>query len=444
MVGIPTGTVAVGVGLVVLGAASYAFLGIGARALGARDFAELSVVWTVLFTLGPGLFLPLEQETAKRLAVRGTRSGAAHIMRRALAIAGGLVLLLTAGTVVLMLASSGRLLSGTAVWVAMMAANGALALVHCSRGWLAGGGRFVRYGVQLASDGCLRVIGAVLLAAMGVHTVAGYAWVLCGAQLLAVAMTLAPTPGRRSAPAGAVLDSDGAALTASANQPASQLPSTAVLGRSIGLMVAATLASQLIISAGPVAVKILAAPTDVGAGRFLTTLVVARVPLFLFSALQASLLPGLARMVSAGDRGGIVGTVRRLALLLATVGGALVLVLVAVGPGVTSIIFGPGYRAARSPLAVLALGCTVYMIASVVAQAVLALHSSGSVALGWWAGVVVFAAMLAIPTGLPLRVSVALLVGSGVAGLWFALSLRKLLQLRFAPPAAVSIAGTRG
>jgi O-antigen/teichoic acid export membrane protein len=211
----------------------------------------------------------------------------------------------------------------------------------------------------------------------------------------------------------------------SAQHPAIEAPSAATLTRSIALMTAATLASQLLISAGPIAVKVLASSNDAAAGRFLTTLVVARVPLFLFSALQASLLPGLAKLAGAGQYARMVASVRRTCWLLAGIGAALTALLAIAGPSITALVFGPGYRADPLPLGVLALGCTAYMLASVVAQAVLALHLSGSVAVGWWLGVAVFVAMLVPRIDLPLRVSAGLLVGSVVAGVWFVVVLRR-------------------
>ena len=67
---LPAGVVGVGGGLVVLGVCSYAFLALAGRALSPADFATLSVLWALVYTVGPGLFLPLEQEVARALADR--------------------------------------------------------------------------------------------------------------------------------------------------------------------------------------------------------------------------------------------------------------------------------------------------------------------------------------------------------------------------------------
>jgi len=60
-----SGTSTVGVGLLLFGAASYAFLAVAARSCGPSRFATLSLLWITTTTLGAGLFLPLEQELAR-------------------------------------------------------------------------------------------------------------------------------------------------------------------------------------------------------------------------------------------------------------------------------------------------------------------------------------------------------------------------------------------
>ena len=186
----PSGTIAVGVGLAVLGVTSYAFLGIASRALDASSFARLGIVWTVLFTLGPGAFLPLEQEIGRRLAVISDPERAAVVLRRAAGVGLILAAAVTAASFAAIEPIRNRLLNGDlALFGAMIMANLALAPVHISRGVLAGTGRFGRYGAQLATDGTLRVAGAAALSAVAVHRAADFGWVLVGSQLIAVAAT---------------------------------------------------------------------------------------------------------------------------------------------------------------------------------------------------------------------------------------------------------------
>src|SRR5664280_678280 len=52
---LPTGTLAVGGGLLVLGASAYGFLAVSARTLGPERFAPLSVLWVIVYTAGRAL-----------------------------------------------------------------------------------------------------------------------------------------------------------------------------------------------------------------------------------------------------------------------------------------------------------------------------------------------------------------------------------------------------
>ena len=252
------------------------------------------------------------------------------------------------------------------------------------------------------------MVGAGALLISGAESAAAFGWVQLEAQLVAVFDEL----GRLILRAAAAPDQPVDPL-------ASRAVSLTVLARSIAFMAAATLASQLLVNGGPVAVKLLAPPSNALAGRFLTTLVIARIPLFMFAALQASLLPGLAKMVDAGQWDHMTAALRRLLVSLAVTGLGLTVLIWIAGPAMVGVVFGEAYRADRGPMAVLTLGCTVYMLASVLAQALLAMHLSGTVAAGWWIGLGAFALSLVNSVSLPMRVSVALLVGSIVAGLWF-------------------------
>jgi O-antigen/teichoic acid export membrane protein len=294
----------------------------------------------------------------------------------------------------------------------MIFANAALAFVHPSRGYLAGTGRFGRYGAQLATDGTLRAAGALVLLLAAVHSPSWYGWVLVFAQLAAVVVTVRGTqPPLRAADQGELVE-----------------PHLMDLARGIGWMLAGVLAAQVLANAGPIVVKVLAAPGDAAAGSFLTALVLARIPLFLFAALQASLLPGLARLFGSGQRHAVAVMMRRLLIVLAAVGALITLLLAALGPTITALLFGAGYRSDRAPLVLLSAACTVYMLAAAVAQVLLALHAARAVALGWWLGVLGFAAALPLHISLPIRVGLALLIGSVVAGLAFVALLRAELR----------------
>ena len=68
----------VGAGLVVLGLSATVYLVLAARATGPAGFAGLAVLWTLVYTVGIGLFLPFEQEVARAVADRSARGEAAQ------------------------------------------------------------------------------------------------------------------------------------------------------------------------------------------------------------------------------------------------------------------------------------------------------------------------------------------------------------------------------
>jgi O-antigen/teichoic acid export membrane protein len=396
---VSSGVLGVGMGLVVLGVTSYGFLVVAARRLDAGQFAQLSVVWTALFTIGPGLFLPLEQAVAQRLA-----AGAApeQLLRRAAALAVTLLAMLVALSLALAPFISRRLLdSDVALFWAMLLTNCALAPVHLSRGLLAGTSQFGAYGLQLAFDGAVRLLGSIVLAAAGVESVTAYACVLIVSQLSATALSLAIAfgPVRRAI---------------SAKPPSATVTGWMALAGGISWMLVAALAGQSLANGGTVVVKAFAKPGDAVAGHFLTAVVLTRLPLFLFAALQASLLPLLARRIAAGDVRGAAAGVRRLLAILGLVGAVASVLLLLAGPELDALVFGSQFRVARLPMVILSVASTFYILAAGLGQALLALESAAQVGLGWVGGTAVFLLALVLPGSLEVRVSIAFLLGAGV------------------------------
>src|SRR5690348_17057737 len=67
---LPPGTLAVGAGLMVLGAGYYVHLAVAGHSLAASGMAAMSVLWSIVFLLGLGVFLPIEQELIRHVASR--------------------------------------------------------------------------------------------------------------------------------------------------------------------------------------------------------------------------------------------------------------------------------------------------------------------------------------------------------------------------------------
>jgi len=281
----------------------------------------------------------------------------------------------------------------------LIVTDAALAPVYLSRGILAGTKRYAAYGLQLALEGALRFVLAVALFVLGSHSTALFGAILCVAALVATGITWPRSVSRQRT------------QTADDQRP---------FGSAIGWMLCGTVAAQLLANAGPIVIRAIASPHDAVAGRFLTALVIARIPLFLFAAVQAVLLPGLARLHADRDRPAFVTGVQRLVVTVIALGGVATTTLLIGGPALTRMFFGQTYRSSGGALALLSLGCTVFLLAGVLAQAILAIRRPGSTALGWSAGLASFALFLLVPCNLVVRVSAALLVGSITAVGYFA------------------------
>jgi O-antigen/teichoic acid export membrane protein len=395
---LPRGAFAVGAGLLVSGAGAYGFLVVSARALGPERYAALSVLWVLTYTAGPGLFLPLEQEVGRELAVRRARGvGGAPVLRRAASLGAVFAVVLLALSAVgagpairLLFAGDGLLLVGYALTIVGFWA------AHLSRGAFAGTGRFGRYGGQLAIESVLRLAVCVTLAIAGV-TVAGWYGLAIGAALIASVVLTAGL---------------GRGLVTGPGPPAEWRD----LSGALGFLLAASVLSQVLVNAGPVAVQLLARPSEEAeAGRFLAALVIARVPLFLFAAVQAALLPALAGLAGRGQRRSFSRALGRLVAVVAVIGAAASAVAFAVGPQVVALLFGEDYRLGRVDLLYLAAASGVYMVAVVVAHGLIALRGYRHAALGWFVGLVVFAVVTALGSDLLLRVELGFLAGAAAA-----------------------------
>jgi O-antigen/teichoic acid export membrane protein len=402
------GPVAVGLG--VLGLASFAFLSVSGRALGPAELAPLGTLWILINAIGPALFQPLEQEVGRAVAHRAALGqGARPVFLRACLIALAVVLL--AGVVLLLARHplADGVFSGQDVLVlALFLGIAGLGAEHLSRGAFAGGGAFPRYGTQLAVDGVLRIGSAAVLAAVGVATAGWYGVFLGLAPIIAVVLTAGRLgPAVRPGPGHSWAD----------------------IGGAVGWLTAGALAGQFVINAAPVAANLLAGPDEQArAGIFISVLVLARVPLFLFAAIQASFLPGMAALAAAGDA---LGFKRRLSLVTAAVaalGVAGLVVIVAAGPELVRLVYGADFVTTRGDLWPLAAASGLFMVGSAVGQALISVRGYRASVLGWTAGAVTFVLVLLVPLRLELRVGYAFLAASAVAAAVLVLAMWLRLQ----------------
>jgi O-antigen/teichoic acid export membrane protein len=407
---------AVAVGLAVLGVASFAFISLSGRALGPDVFAPLGTLWVLINAAGPALFQPLEQELGRGIShARELGTGARPLFVRGAALAA--VTLLAAG-VFLALAQgplADQVFQGRSMLVlALFVGLAGLAAEHVTRGAFAGAGAFGRYGWQLGMDGAFRLGGAVLLIVVGVGTVGPYALVLAGAPVIAVALT--------------------AARLGPALQPGPPETTRRVAG-ALGLLTAGSVLSQVVVNAPAVIANVLAGPAEQArAGVFISVLVLTRVPLFLFAAIQAAFLPGLAALAARDARRDFVRRVGTIVGLVSALGLAGLLVVLAVGPWLVELVYGPDYQSTRSDLWPLAAGAGLFMIGSALAQTLISLRAYAASVAGWLAGTVALALGLTLHLRLEQRVGLAFFLGTAVAVVVLGALLLRRVRAPLNPP----------
>ena len=319
---LPEGTTAIGVGLVVNGIATYAFLVVARRALGEAAYGGLAVLWGLVYILGPGLFQPLEQEIARATANRASRDeGSAPVLRQATRI--GLVQLLLVEAAVVgawPLGLDGLLDHKISLLVALMLSLACFMGAECVRGVLSGRHEFNRYRSYFAAEGSTRFLLAAALAIVGVEAVGAYA------TAIAVAFAVA------------------AVVAVGSLRPFVNPGPPAPLGEvtpALGWLLLASLSEAFLLNVGPVAMEIIGKGLGEEApGVFLNGLIISRVPLFFFQAVRAALLPNLAGLAGDDDLNGFRNLQLRLVAAVAGVAALTVVVMALVGPWLVNFLFG--------------------------------------------------------------------------------------------------------
>ncbi|MFI6783203.1 lipopolysaccharide biosynthesis protein [Micromonospora sp. NPDC050276] len=411
---IPPGTIAVGAGLGLLGLASYVHLAVAGHSLTEADYNSLSVLWSIVFTLGIGVFMPIEQEVARVVAARHSQGlPPGPVLARGVAVAAAvltvLVLAITAGRHLI----ADKLFDGDGTMVTVLVgALAAMAVAYATRGVLSGLQLFPWYGTQLGIDGGLRIAMVALLGLTGVTSPVWYGVVFVAAPLVSVLLTLPP-----------VLRAIGAGPPVA----------WATLLRGLGLLTASSLLSQVVVNIGVINVKLLAPSDTAAAGALLSALVLVRIPLFVFGSLQASLLPGLATTATTGDQAGFHSLLRRALGIVTALGLTGALGAVLVGPWLVRTLFDAPGVLDHGDFAWLAAATLAYLWAMVLGQALLALDRHRAQALAWTVGVAALVAVTLIPAPVTLRVELAYAVGSVIVAATMAVLLRGGLRRPITP-----------
>ncbi|MFC6597372.1 lipopolysaccharide biosynthesis protein [Kitasatospora paranensis] len=389
---LPAGVRSVAVGTVVLGAASYLHLAVAGHSLTTRAMAGVSVLWTIVMSIGIGLFFPIEQELTRIVASRAVRGeGAGPVLRRAALLTGAILAAILTAMAVFAGPLADLLFHGDRSLVAALgSAFVTMAFCYLTRGILAGAGRFTAYGSQLVVDGVLRILLAAGCALAGLHSALAFSLILTAAPLVALLVTLPAT--LRSARPGPAQDWPG-------------------LVRGLGPLMGSTLLAQWMVSAAVMSVQLLRPDQVDLVAALLSALVLARVPIFVFGALQASLLSGLAGAAAAGRHRDFRAMLRRAASAVALLSCAIGLPVVLLGPWLIHLLFAAPAALTHLDFLWLCLGTCGYLLAMVLGQALIVLHRHRAQLVCWLLGTAVLAAVTFAPGPIAVRVCLAFAAG---------------------------------
>jgi O-antigen/teichoic acid export membrane protein len=395
---LPEGTGSVGAGLIVASITSYVFVIVSLNSLEGNAKAAFSAFWAVIFVAGPGFFLPLEQEVGRALAHRRAQGlGGGPLVHKAARLGA----IITAVMVVAAIASTSllnqRMYHGDLLFVAALSIGlvGFYAM-HLTRGVLAGEGRFRPYGELIGVEGALRLLGAILLAVIGVHRAGGYALVLAIAPFFAVGIALRRQRGL---------------LRPGPDAPYSEISA------SLGWLLLGSVLTQLLAYSPLLAINLLSGPSEKAvAAAFASAFFVSRVPVLAFQAVQGTLLPKLAGLAGSGRHDDFRRGLTRLLGVVVAIALVGTVAAFTLGPWVGQILF-KDFSLSAGGLALLAAGSGAFIVALTLAQALMALGSHRLMVAAWAVGLTTCIATMAAIPGLELRVEVGFLVGALVAAL---------------------------
>jgi O-antigen/teichoic acid export membrane protein len=395
---VPEGTWAIGAGLIVVGLSAYGFQILAAKRLPSADYNALNVLWAMVFVLTPGLFQPLEQEVGRAVAARRVRGeGGAPLVKRAAFLGFVLALVVVALGAIFHKRLIDTQFDGRSILLGALFAGILFYFVaFITRGTLSGNGRFGPYGLMHGSEGTVRLVACIALFAVGTKSVGPWAFALVTPPLVAVAVSLR---GQRGLMA-----------------PGPEAPYSELSGALAWLLLGSVLA-QLLSYASVFGVTWLARANEKDlASHFITGLFVARVPLLLFQAVQAALLPKLAGLASEGKHDDFRIGMRRLigvVLVLCTTG---VVAATLIGPWAGQKLFASKWNLHNRDMFLLTLAATAFIVALTLAQGLIALKAYKQSAFGWIVGIIAFVVAVALGNDLILRNELGFLAGGFAAG----------------------------
>jgi O-antigen/teichoic acid export membrane protein len=420
---VPEGTYAVGLGLIISGLGAYGFQILAFRGLSKTDYAALNGLWILLFVVAPGFFLPLEQEVGRAVAHRRANGeGGAPVIRKAAwasaALTGGLIVFTLVWALIFPLVD--RLFHGqTVLLLCFLIGLATYAVQFLVKGAFSGNGRFRPYGVILGAEGIIRMIPMIALVALGIDNLLWYGLALAVPPIIAVLVSLRGQHG---------------IMTPGPDAEWSEL-STNLTFLLLGSLTAQALSYSaalggIVLAKGPVQRAMVA--------DFIVGFFIARIPILLFQAVQAALLPKLAGLAGSGRIEDFRTGLRKLVLIVLGVGVLGIIGGVTLGPTVGQILFGDKFNLEWVDLGLLCAGSAAFILALTLAQALIALHGHARAFVAWLVGLVTAVLVTAFSTKeLFRRIEYGFLAGCVMAAVMMAILLAG--RMRTATPESLSL-----
>ena len=432
---VPAGTGSVAIGLLVGSIAAWGYQIMAEKRLPDDGYNAVNALWVLTFVATPGFFQPLEQEVARAVAHRRANGeGGGPVLWKAVRLGAGLALAtaIVALAIFIFVPKTVDQLFKSGVssgdhWlliVSFIIALGTYATAFLVRGALSGNGRFSSYGMMHGVEGIARIAAVAIIVVGTSHTVTlvdngqtvtrefastgmfGFALVLPPiAAVIAALLWNRKIAKRDQLPK---LAAPGPAASYSELSTAlAWLLSSSVLAQVLSY--APVFAAQTLVGSGVEEQRLLAG--------FVTAMFLARVPLLMFQAVQAALLPKLAASAAAGRHDEFRAGLMKLLALVVAIGGLGVVGALALGSTVGKLIFHSKWTLSNSELALLAAGAAAYIVAFTLAQGLIALKAYSKLTLGWFVGGVGFLVVMPFGEDVFTRAQLAFLVSSMLAAL---------------------------
>ncbi len=409
-----------GGGTAMVGASGYAFVALAGHTLPAAQVAAVSSFYLLVNIIGPGLFVALEQETN-----RATSSTAARqqpigpVLKRATVHGAALLLAVFLALGLMSPVLVDRVLLGDwALFGAVAVSAVTSASVYLVRGGLGGLRRFGGYSATLAGEGVMRLVPALVIAAVGAAAPGLYGIVFALGSGFGTLCALGWFRRRDAAPAPSASDTAGRDVGL-------------VTARGLGFLVGATLLAQAVANLAPIVVTGRMVTDVATAAAFASAFILARIPLFVFSPAQALVLPVVSAAAIRGDHAAVRRLLRLVLGVAAVIGLAGTAAAATLGPWAVQVFFGAEVELSGTVLGLLGVSTLFLMTAQILQAVLVAYRAHHAATASWVVSTVLLVGLLVLPLAPITAAVIAQLTASGavVVGMTAAL----LPRLRSTP-----------